>query len=99
MDIMYIYIYTSSPYTMQVETIIYGKIISHGERVINVTYLKKLRHGSKWYTQTDVTEVVILLQINFHPKLEVPPRLCGYVQNIIVILCSRRFLNFYMMIS
>ena len=27
---VYIYIYTSIPYTMQVETIIYGQIISHG---------------------------------------------------------------------
>ena len=27
---VYIYIYTSSPYTMQVENIIYGQIISHG---------------------------------------------------------------------
>ena len=54
---------------MQVETIIYGQIISHGERVVNVTYLTKLRHGSKWYTQTDGTEVVILLHIIVHPKL------------------------------
>ena len=61
---------------MQVETIIYGQIISHGERVINVTYLKKLRHGSKWYTRTDVTEVVIILHIIVHPNLEVSPRLC-----------------------
>ena len=54
---------------MQVETIIYGQLISHGERVINVTYLTKLRHGSKWYTQTYGTEVVILLHIIVHPKL------------------------------
>ena len=53
---------------MQVETIIDGQIISHVERVLNVTYLKKLRHGSKWYTQTDGTEVVILLQIIVNPK-------------------------------
>ena len=44
---VYIYIYTSIPYTMQVETIIYGQITSHGESVINVTYLTKLRHVSK----------------------------------------------------
>ena len=73
---VYIYIYTLSPYTMQVDTIIYGQIISHGERVINVTYLKKLRNGSTWCTQTDVTEVVIILHIIVHPKLEVSPRLC-----------------------
>ena len=34
---VYIYIYTSSPHKMQVETIIDGQIISHGERVVNVT--------------------------------------------------------------
>ena len=34
---VYIYIYTSSPYTMQVLTIIYGNIMSNGERVIHVT--------------------------------------------------------------
>ena len=61
---------------MQVETIIYGQITSHGESVINVTYLTKLRHVSKLYTQTDGTEVVILLHIIVHPKLEVSPRLC-----------------------
>ena len=54
---------------MKVETIIVGQIISHGERVVNVTYLTKLRHGSKWYTQTYGTEVVILLHIIVHPKL------------------------------
>ena len=72
----YIYIYTSIQYTMQVLTIIYGQIMSNGERVINVTYLTKLRHGSTWYTQTDGTEVFILLYIIVHPKLEVSPRLC-----------------------
>ena len=61
---------------MQVETIIYGQIISNRKRVIDVTHLKKLRHGSKWYTKTDVTDVVILLHIIVHPKLEVPARLC-----------------------
>ena len=73
---VYIYIYTSITYKMQVETIIYGQIISHGERVINLTYLTKLRHGSKWYTQIDGTEVVIILHIIVHPKLQVSPRLC-----------------------
>ena len=34
---IYIYIYTSIPHKMQVETIIDGQIISHGERVVNVT--------------------------------------------------------------
>ena len=66
---IYIYIYTSSPHKMQVETIIDGQIISHGERVVNVTCLTKPRHGSKCYTQTYGTEVVILLHIIVHPKL------------------------------
>ena len=61
---------------MQVENIIEGHIIIHGERFVNVTYLTKLRHGSKWYTQTYGTEVVILLHIIVHPKLEVSPRFC-----------------------
>ena len=77
MDIMYSYInryiYTYSPYTLQVETIIDGHIISLGERVVNVTYLTKPIHGSKCYTQTYGTEVVILLHINVSSKLEVFP--------------------------
>ena len=55
MDIIYIYLYTYSPYTMQVETIIDWYIISSGERVVNLNYLTKLRLGSKCYTQTDGT--------------------------------------------
>ena len=52
---IYIYICTSSPYTMKVETIIYVQIISHGERVVNVTYLKKTEiwikmvYKNRWY--------------------------------------------------
>ena len=58
---------------MQVENIIDGYIISSGEIFVTVTYQKKLINGSKWYTQTDGTEVVILLHIIVHPELEVSP--------------------------
>ena len=44
---IYIYIYIYIPHTMKVENIIYGQIISQGERIVNITYLTKLRHGSK----------------------------------------------------
>ena len=54
---------------MQVENIIDGYIISSGEIFVTVTYQKKLIHGSKWYTQTHGTEVVILLHIIVHSKL------------------------------
>ena len=60
-----------SPYTMQYETIIDVNIISSIERVVNVDYLKKLRYGSKWFTQTDGTDFVIPLHIIFHTRLKV----------------------------
>ena len=58
-DGYYIYIY-----------IIDGHIISSLDRVLNVTYLTILIHGSKWYTQTYGTEVAISLCIIVHPKLK-----------------------------
>ena len=55
---------------MQYETIIYGKVILPGERVVDLTYLTKLRHGSNWYAETDITNVFIPLSIIIHQKLK-----------------------------
>ena len=44
---------------------------SYDGLVLNATHLIKPRLGSNWYTQTDITEVVIPLRIIVHPKLNV----------------------------
>ena len=69
-QILYIII-LSIPYTIQVENIISGNILSSGERVVNATYPTKMIHGSKWCTNTDYIEFSIPLCIIVNPKLKV----------------------------
>ena len=54
---------------MRYETIINIKSLLSGERIVNETYLKKLRLRSDWYTQTDSTKFIIPLLVIVHPKL------------------------------
>ena len=59
---------------MKYETIIDGKNILFDEMLVNETYLTKRIHRSNWYTQIDITEVVIPLNIIFHPNLNFFPK-------------------------
>ena len=49
---------------------LYGQTTFSGERVVNKNNLTKLRLGSNWYAQTDITEVIITLVIIFHINLK-----------------------------
>ena len=46
-------------------------MISYVVIVVNVTYLTKVRHGTKWPTQADGGEIIVPLCIIVHPKLNV----------------------------
>ena len=87
---------------MQVKTIIDGHILSSGRRVMNVNYFTKQRLWSKWYKQTDGTDVFTLLKTFAHSKLEVlvpycvddfSGNICAKYQRNSLSMKSSEFLN------